>query len=358
MLAHPFLWPLLAAATASEVTASYLGSLVHEVVGPEGPSRRGVELSWSTLNRVVVELQSMRLRQFGSAAEGTPTLVCAPLALHAATVADLAPRHSLVGILRREGLQRLFVTDWRSATPDMRFLGIDNYLGDLNVAVDTIGPPVDLVGLCQGGWLALVYAARFPGKVRKLVLAGAPVDLQAGESGLSHLAASVPLPMFEEIVRRGVGLVRGEHMRELWGYSGSVEAASRALQIAADPGDRKRRVLDRRFAEWFAWTVDLPGTYYLQVVTWLYKENRIARDRFVALGQPIRLADLTAPIFLLAARDDELVAPAQLLATARLVGTPGREIHTLTEPSGHLALFMGGKTLRRTWPQIVRWLTS
>ena len=29
-----------------------------------------------------------------------------------------------------------------------------------------IGPPVDLVGLCQGGWMALVYAARFPGKVR------------------------------------------------------------------------------------------------------------------------------------------------------------------------------------------------
>jgi pimeloyl-ACP methyl ester carboxylesterase len=41
--------------------------------------------------------------------------------------------------------------------------------------VDDIGPPVDLIGLCQGGWLSLVYAARFPGKVRRLVLAGAPI---------------------------------------------------------------------------------------------------------------------------------------------------------------------------------------
>ncbi|MEQ6411013.1 alpha/beta hydrolase, partial [Salmonella enterica subsp. enterica serovar Enteritidis] len=48
---------------------------------------------------------------------------------------------------------------------------------DLNVAVDTIGPPVDLAGLCQGGWLSLLYAARFPDKVRRLVLAGSPVDV-------------------------------------------------------------------------------------------------------------------------------------------------------------------------------------
>ncbi|MGO9774185.1 MAG: hypothetical protein ACLPSW_32460, partial [Roseiarcus sp.] len=30
----------------------------------------------------------------------------------------------------------------------------------LSVAVDDPGSPVDLIGLCQGGWLSLVYAAR------------------------------------------------------------------------------------------------------------------------------------------------------------------------------------------------------
>ncbi len=34
------------------------------------------------------------------------------------------------------------------------YLSIDNYLADLNVAIDGIGAPVDLVGLCQGGWLS------------------------------------------------------------------------------------------------------------------------------------------------------------------------------------------------------------
>ena len=88
------------------------------------------------------------------------------------------------------GLTRLFVTDWRSATPDMRHRGIDDYLSDLNVLVDQIGAPVDLIGLCQGGFMALIYAARFPQKVRKLILAAAPVDISAGTSALSGVAAA------------------------------------------------------------------------------------------------------------------------------------------------------------------------
>ena len=74
----------------------------------------------------------------------------------------------------------------------MRDLGIDNYLADLNVLVDHLGGHVDLIGLCQGGWMALLYAARFPAKVGKLVLAGAPIDIAAGTSGLSAVADIEP----------------------------------------------------------------------------------------------------------------------------------------------------------------------
>src|SRR6185369_5658759 len=110
---------------------------------------------------------------------------------------DLAPGHSLIEALIYNGCHRLFLTDWRSATADMRHFTIDSYLAELNVAIDEIGAPVDLVGLCQGGWMALVYAARFPDKVRRLVLAGAPVDTDAGESPLSRLPAKLPMISFE-----------------------------------------------------------------------------------------------------------------------------------------------------------------
>ena len=111
----------------------------------------------------------------------------------------------------------------------MRYLSIDNYLAELNVAIDEIGAPVDLVGLCQGGWLSLVYAARFPGKVRRLVLAGAPVDVST-PSELSKMVAAVPQPAFEQMVQQGDGLVSGEHMLKLWNIPFNQQDVETTLQ--------------------------------------------------------------------------------------------------------------------------------
>jgi poly(3-hydroxyalkanoate) synthetase len=91
-------------------------------------------------------------RDFSTAAEGIPTLICAPFALHHSTIADFAPDHSLVAALQDAGIRCVFLTNWRSARSDMRFLSIDNYLADLNTLVDELGGRVNLVGLCQGGW--------------------------------------------------------------------------------------------------------------------------------------------------------------------------------------------------------------
>jgi poly(3-hydroxybutyrate) depolymerase len=160
-----------AAASASEIAAIFAKQLTSLALGPD--DKTPPQPKWTTPHKVTLELKTVQLRDFSTQATGPPCLLCAPFALHGSALSDLAVGHSLVAALRDAGLTRLFVTDWRSASADMRFLGIDDYLADLNVLVDEIGVPVDLIGLCQGGWMALVYAARFAGKVRKLVLVGA-----------------------------------------------------------------------------------------------------------------------------------------------------------------------------------------
>ena len=57
-------------------------------------------MSSSTINRIALELPSMRLREFSADGDGIATLVCAPLALHDATLTDFAPGHSLVAARR------------------------------------------------------------------------------------------------------------------------------------------------------------------------------------------------------------------------------------------------------------------
>lgn len=149
-----FFWPALVAASAAE-TASSITAHFLEFSGDARGDHTPQEPEGATPSKIAIGLDAVQLRDFTMVESGVPTLLCTPLALHGAAIADLAAGHSLVAALRGAGIERLFMTDWRSASADMRFLGIDEYLTDLNVLVDRVGGFVDLIGLCQGGWLSL-----------------------------------------------------------------------------------------------------------------------------------------------------------------------------------------------------------
>ena len=171
-------WPWL---TTMDVYRRALEPGRDEAAAPEEPE-------WTTPNRVTLDLPSLLLRDFSSGeSHGRPVLVVTPFSLHDAGLADLAPGHSPIESLLANGCHDLFLVQWKSATAKTRLNTIDSQFAALNVVVDEIGPPVDLVGLCQGGWLSLAYAARFPNKVRRLVLAGAPVDTAAAPSAFSGM---------------------------------------------------------------------------------------------------------------------------------------------------------------------------
>ena len=350
-----FLWPAFAAASASDMAAVIAKHFANLAVGPAAPPVQ--EPKWVTPHTIALELKTVRLRDFSTENDGSPALVCAPFALHSAAIADLAPGHSLAAALRDAGLRRLFMADWRSATADMRFLGIDDYLAALNVLVDHIGIPVDLIGLSQGGWMALIYAARFPVKVRKLVLAGSSVDITAAPSALSVLAIESPLVIFHELVRLGDGLVPGRKVLKFWGpESISSEDVRQLLQTEKPIGSVGFTRLEARFRDWYAWTVDLPGTFFLETVEKLYKRNELATGSLIALGQRIDLGTIRAPMFMLAASDDELAAPQQVFAAEHLVGTAAHNLRKAIAPCRHVGLFMGKGTLEDVWPSIVRWI--
>jgi poly(3-hydroxyalkanoate) synthetase len=348
-----WLWPL-------EATHMALQGYAQWFADPNAAFSSAAEppLDWTTPNTVALQLQSMQLREFSLAnATQPPMLICAPYALHSALIADFARDHSLVEALQRYGVGRLYVTDWRSATPDMRQLSIDNYLADLNVAIDEIGAPVDLVGLCQGGWLSLVYAARFPGKVRRLVLAGTPVDVST-PSDLSRMVAAMPQAAFEQMVRQGDGLVSGEHMLRSWNVPFSRDDVEAVLQRPLGDGSDEAGMLLDRFMRWDGATLDLPGAYYLGVTERIFRQNQIATGGFVALGRQIDLADVRVPVFLLAGENDVVVPGDQAFATAGLLGTPRAGLERACEPCGHLSLFMGRNVLGQPWRRIARWLQA
>src|SRR5258708_30864065 len=115
-----------AAETASSIAAHFMG-FSGDADGDHTPR----EPEGATPSKIALERQAVLLRDFTVAQSGVPILLCTPLALHGAAVADLVAGHSLVAALRGAGIGRLFMADWRSASAEMRFLGIDEYLADL-----------------------------------------------------------------------------------------------------------------------------------------------------------------------------------------------------------------------------------
>jgi poly(3-hydroxyalkanoate) synthetase len=349
-------WPAIVAASAAESASAMAAHFLN--VANEADARPVQEPEGATPGRIALQLRTVRLRDFTTVESGVPALLCTPLALHGAAMADLAAEHSLVAALRDAGIERLLMADWRSAGADMRSLGIDEYLADLNVLVDHAGGRVDLVGLCQGGWLSLIYAARFPAKVRKLVMAGAPVDLAAQQSCLSAVAEATPLPLFQSLVNSGDGLVIGRNVAKFWGNRTGAEHIRETLQTSHPAGSPEFQRLEAVFKTWNSWTIDVPGKYYLEVVEKLYKRNELARGNFVALGQRIDLSQLRLPIYLLVGSADDVVAPQQLLAVERLVGTEPGALRHQVAPCNHLSLFMGKRTLEENWPGIAHWINE
>ena len=352
-MADPFeLWRLMWSSAISRGLESLADTVPSAAALDRGRHAGSIDLSClATLKRIRLELPTMLLmeRDVQVRAKAPPVLIVAPYAIHEASIADFAEGHSLARVLIEGGSESVALTYWKSATAEMRDYGIDAYLGDLNVAVDDLGGRASLVGLCQGGWLAAAYAARFPRKVARLVLAGAPIDTGAAESHITRTLLSVSTASIAQTLALSGGRVLGSLSHALWSNDLLQDfTAEAALQCAGEPAPIAK------FDAWNARTVDLPGAYFLQTAEWIFRENRLARGTFPALGRMSPLSGITAPIFVLAAADDEIVALPQATAIKALCTCANVEIRV--EPGRHLSLFMGRRTLSTAWPDIARWL--
>lgn len=311
---------------------------------------------WTTPSRLLLELPILRLWDFSTGDGATPALLITPYALHDARIGDLAPGHSLVAALLGDHPRGLYLAEWKSATPATRDHGIDELLATVNVAIDEIGAPVDLIGLCQGGWLSLIYAARFPKKVRRVVVAGAPIDVNAEPSALTALIEQASDAQIRRLIEAGDGRVRGARMGPLWPREESREKRLvESLEITPPFDGAEARDAIAAFEEWDRRFLDLPGPYYRQVVTLLYRENRLAGGDFPALGRLVDLRALRRPLYLLVGDRDAIAPPGQALAAARIVGGP---VTIARAPCSHLALFIGRRTLATEWPRVAQWLSA
>lgn len=343
----PWLWRMSLGMGAATLDA--MGAML----APAAGGRSQQEPAWTTPHDIALDTPALRVRVFGQG-RAPPTLIVTPFALHGPVLADLAPGHSLVQALMREGLDHLALVEWKSADPQTRHLAIDDHLLRLSAVLDDVGGRSPVIGLCQGGWLSLMLAARHPGKVSRLVLAGAPVDLDAAPSPIVTAAREADPASVGAVIQANAGLMPGRALMSAWSARGLEQPALTELLQVDEPSDEAIA----RFHAWHAWTLDLPGAYYLQVFADLFRRNALARGEFRALGRVLDLSTLRTPLFLIAGERDEVTPAEQLLAVRRLVGTAPDQIETAQAGGAHLSLFMGARNHQTVWKEAARWLQA
>jgi polyhydroxyalkanoate depolymerase len=357
LISVPAFWPMVMAAAVAKGETELLEKnlkFVDEEIKIHEKARPNV----ATPNVVRLDLRTMVLRDYGRPA-GIPTLIDAPYAGHSAVIADYARGQSLVETLLANCIGHVALTDWKSATDDMKDFDVDNYLAELIVAIDDLGGRVNLVGLCQGGWMSAMAAARFPEKVNTLVLAGAPIDADAGDGPIKRMAHRSPMSFYEDLVELGEGLMRGKFMLQGWKNMHPDEHYFKEHVELYEKIDDPVFVAKREtFERWYENPLDLPGRWYLQVIRELFKENRFAKGEFVGLGRRLNLKAIVCPVYLLAGESDDITTREQVFDAEKYLGTPRAEIEKKLVPGGHIGLFMGSRTLKETWPSIAQWMRN
>jgi poly(3-hydroxybutyrate) depolymerase len=314
--------------------------------------------SWHSPNEIVLECPVARLRDFsqGSSADLVPTLVLPPQAGHDSCIVDYSPAQSQMKVIRAAGLERAFSLEWIGATAETRDAGIDDYLAFVERSIEHIGGPVNLIGDCQGGWLAAIYAALHPEQVNTLTLAGAPIDFHDGEPVIYDWVEALggeDLAFYRWVVEQGDGVLKGEHMLNGFILIKPENEVAKQIQLLTHLHDAEHLERHHHFETWFKHVQDIPGAFYLWIVEHLFMENRLVNGTLEIGGERVDLGRIECPLFLLGGARDHITPTAQVFAAADSVGTPAADVEKLTNTGGHLGLFMGSEALREQWPPML-----
>lgn len=316
---------------------------------------------WSSPHEVVFEAPVARLRDFSTAGRRSrivPTLVLPPQAGHDSCIVDYSAQQSQMRTILDTGLTRAFTLDWVGATDETKDAGIDDYLDAIDRALDHLGGRANLIGDCQGGWLATIYAALRPERVNTLTIAGAPIDFHCGEpvihAALKTFAPNGNLDFYRALVQAGGGTLSGEHMLAGFILIKPDNEVGRQLQLLANLDDPAHLERYREFEDWFKHTQAIPGGFYLWIVEHLFRDNKLIAGRLEVGDERVDLGRIDCPLNLLAGATDHITPPDQVFALADYTATPADQVLRDTTPGGHLGLFMGHDSLRDHWPPLLR----
>lgn len=284
-----------------------------------------------------------------------PLLICYAM-VNRPYMMDLQPDRSLIRGLLAQGVD-VYLIDWGYPDGADRFLTFDDYVSGylarcVNVVSEMSGHArINLLGVCQGGTMSLCYAALHPGTLLNLVTMVTPVDFRTPDNVLTRWSEHVDL----DAMVATSGNVSGEMLNALFiGLQPFRLTGQKYIDLLDRVDDPRALENFLRMEKWIFDSPDQPGEMFRQFMTWFVKENRLCRGTLELGGRPVKLGDVTMPLFNIHAAQDHLVPPSASTPLGRLVGSRDRESYAF--PGGHIGIYVSSAAQREVPPRIANWL--
>ena len=284
-------------------------------------------------------------------------------------ILDLQPDKSVVRKLLEDGLD-VYIIDWGYPSGVDRYLTLDDYVNVyLDNAVERVkelsgADKISLFGVCQGGTFSVMYSSLHPEKIRNLATMVTPVDFDT-DDGLLHVWAK---SLDADKIVDAYGIVPGNMLNTgflltdpfrvlIDKYVGLFEK----IECQGDDreSERENEETVKNFLRMEKWIFDSPdqaGEAYRQFIKDCYQKNLLIKNKMMLDGKRINLKNITMPLLNVMGEYDHLVPIAASKPLNDAVASTDKEI--MVFPTGHIGMFVSGKSQREICPKISSWLKS
>jgi polyhydroxyalkanoate synthase subunit PhaC len=272
---------------------------------------------------------------------------------------DLRPGNSFVEFLLGEGFD-VFLVDWGVPGEEDADLGVADYVCDeLHWAVrETLRASgqasLTMAGWCIGAALSAIYTALHPdGPVRNLAVLTMPHDthgsLYSSWVGRDAFDVEKVANAYEGVPGKLVDRAN-KLMKPVTNY-----VTTRRKLFESVSAGTANRVAYQSMAKWVGDNPRFPATAFSDWITWVYKENRLAKGTLRLRGRLVDYAAIRRQSVLVVTAAADHIAPREgTLPFLDLVTTD--DLTYLDRPGGHIGLMAGSKARTQIWPDIAAWM--
>jgi polyhydroxyalkanoate synthase len=285
----------------------------------------------------LAEQHGASLRDYGG--DG-PAVLFIPSLINPPSVLDMGER-SLLRWLAARG-HRVLLLDWGWPGPDRQGLTVAAHVEEIALPLlARIGEPVDLVGYCLGGTMALAVAQLWP--VRGVATIAAPWHFNGfPEESRAQLGAlwAGALPAVEAL-----GVLPMEVLQSAFWSLDPARTVAKFEDFASLGGEAAQTFV--RLEDWANDGPPVAGAAAREMFESLFRDDLPGTGRWCVGGEAIDPASLSVPLLNIVSTTDRIVPHA----------TAPRAGERLDLAQGHVGMVVGSKGRAALWEPLAGWLS-